>query len=170
MKPLLQALMLVALFAVGCVYEVPLTTDHTIPVDPAVLGLWELVPDEGKEPDPVARMLVLKFSDTEYLIHYPIGKDGLYYRGYPVKAGKRACVQLQVIGSKDGLPGKKIERHYQVVSCELIEAQLELKVLNPERVDADLADSPALMAAFLKQQDQADLFMDPARFRRVEAP
>ena len=51
------------LFLCGCVSEAPLTEYQTTPIDPAVMGLWETLPensDEEKE-----RMMILKFSSTE---------------------------------------------------------------------------------------------------------
>ena len=48
-------------------------------------GLWETFPedrDEEKE-----RMKILKFSSTEYIIHYPVGENAMYFRAYPVKVG-----------------------------------------------------------------------------------
>ena len=61
------------LFLVGCVYDSPLTQEHTIPIDPAVLGLWEQIPKEGEKTNPDERILVMKFSATEYSIQYPSG-------------------------------------------------------------------------------------------------
>ena len=66
------------LFVVGCKYEVPLTEEHSIPVDPLVLGLWEPVLDDGEQSTPNDGMMVLKYSNTEYLIHHPWGNDGIY--------------------------------------------------------------------------------------------
>ena len=39
-----------------------------------IIGLWEEVPEGDKPPDPDEKMLILKYSDTEYLVHYPIGR------------------------------------------------------------------------------------------------
>ena len=66
------------LFLCGCEYEAPLTEKHNAPIDPAVLGLWETLPensDEEKE-----RMMILKFSSTEYIIHYPVREHAMYFR------------------------------------------------------------------------------------------
>ena len=104
MKSVVMLPVLAALLLVGCVYEAPLTKEHKIPVDSAVLGLWEPIPDEGEEPKQDERMMILKYSDTEYLVHYPLGKDGMYYRCYPIKIGDVSCVQLQVIGTEEGPP------------------------------------------------------------------
>src|SRR5512136_1031924 len=98
---------------VSCEYQAPLIEEHSIPIDSSVLGLWEEVPRD-KRPNPDERMLILKYSDTEYLILYPTQKDGLYYRGYPIDVGGIPCVQIQLIGSADGEDIKKEERGFQV--------------------------------------------------------
>jgi len=87
MKCKLALLTAAVLLITGCEYESPLTKEHNIAVDSAVLGLWEAIPDKGEEPKQNERMMVLKYSGTEYLIHYPVGKDGAYFRGYPIKIG-----------------------------------------------------------------------------------
>ena len=61
MKKSLSLSVLVASLFVGCEYESPLTTEHNIPVDPAVLGLWVPIRHEGSEPKQNQRWLVLKY-------------------------------------------------------------------------------------------------------------
>ena len=168
MKVIVMLLVATVLFFVGCVYESPLTKEHTISIDSSVLGRWELIPDEGEKPDPDERMMILKFSDTEYLIHYPIGKDGLYFRAYPIKIGNVSCVQLQAIGTEDGPPEKDVKELYHVASYVLANGRLEVRMLNTDLVDDNIKNSEALSEAFLKHQDDKGLFSDPGMFRRVK--
>ena len=130
MKCKLTLLAVAALLISGCEYESPLTKEHNIAVDPAVLGLWEAIPDEGKEPDQDERMMILKYSNTEYMIHYPVKDDGIYFRAYPVKIGDVSCVQLQAIGTGDGPPEKDEKSLFHVASYRLTGAELEIKILN----------------------------------------
>lgn len=159
----------VVLFLTGCVYEAPLTPEHTIPIDRSVLGVWKPVPGKGKEPGDV-RMMVLRYSDTEYLVHYPAGEDGLYYRGYPVRIGKVSCVQLEVIGTWEGPLDGDAKELFCVASYSLADGELEVKVLNTSLVPKDLKGGEALKRAFLEHQDREDLFTEPARFVRVKDP
>lgn len=156
----------VILIAIGCDYQVPLTEEHTIAIDRAVLGLWEEVPKGDKPPNPDERMLILRYSDTEYLIHYPAGKDGLFFRGYPIRVGGVPCVQVQLIGSYDGDLGKE-DRKYQVIRYALSNGILEVRTLDTKLVDKNLSDSASLRQAFFKSKDNKDLFQDPVRFRKV---
>ena len=127
MKCKLALLTIAVLLITGCEYESPLTKEHNIALDSAVLGLWAVIPDNGEEPKPNDRMMILKYSGTEYLIHYPVGKDGVYFRGYPIKIGGVSCVQLQAIGTDDGPPEKDEKDLFHVVSHRLAGAELESK-------------------------------------------
>ena len=168
MKCMMALLTVAFLMLDGCKYESPLTKEHSIAVDSAVLGLWELIPDKGKEPKKDERMMILKYSDTEYLIHYPTGKDGLYFRVYPIKIGGISCVQLQVIGTGDGPLEQDDTELFHVALYQLTNGKLKIKTLNTDLVDDDLKTTDELRKAFLKQKDKKELFTDPGMFRRIE--
>lgn len=167
MKHLTWFVIVAILVMGGCDYPFPLTEEHNISIDPSVLGHWEEVPQGGKAPDPNERMLIFKYTDTEYLVHYPTGKGGMYFRGYPIKIEGVSCVQIQLIGDVDG-DVKKEDRKYQVVSYALSKGELEIRTLNTDLVDKDLQDSAKLRQAFLKNKDNKELFKDPGKFRRIK--
>jgi hypothetical protein len=150
----------------GCQYFAPVSEEHTIAIDPSIIGLWEEVPEGDKPPDPAGRMLILKYSDTEYLVHYPIRKDDGYYRAYPVKIDGISCVQIQLIGTADG-DVKKGERKFQVATYTVSNGELEIKTLNTDLVDKDLGDTASIKQAFLKNKDNKDLFSNPGKFRKI---
>lgn len=158
--------LLVFLIPIGCWYDVPLTEERSIPVDPEVLGWWEYASDDAKDTEVKERMLVLQFSETEYLIHYLVGaKEAFYFRGYPIKIGGVACVQLQEIGFIDGVPDKNTKPFY-AVAYQLTDGELVVKILNTALVGEDLLGGEALRKAFLQHKDDPLLFYDPGRFRR----
>ena len=70
----------VLLFA-ACTYDASITEEHTIAIDPAVLGMWEAIPEDDEDPGDMERVLVLKFSDTEYLVQHIDGDLVLFFRG-----------------------------------------------------------------------------------------
>lgn len=151
----------------GCEYEAPLTSEHSIAIDRALVGVWGEVPESGKDPaEP--QMMILAYSETEYLIHYPIGDDGIYYRGYPVKIGDKACVQLKVIGTEEGPVEKGELQLFHVAKYTLNEGVLEIQLLNSDIVDNDLKTSDALYQAFLENIGEQDLFENPGQFRKLE--
>jgi hypothetical protein len=142
----------------GCVYESPLSEEHTIAIDPGVLGLWEEIPDEATDSSEMERMLVMRFSDTEYLVRY---------RAYPIKIGKVSCIQLQSLGSGKGpLPAGE-NQQYLVASYQLDARGLEVKLLNSDLVTDKISDPLLLRKAFLDHQDEENLFSGPGRFRRI---
>jgi hypothetical protein len=169
MRCIAALLIVTALFLTGCIYEKPLIKEHAIPVDSSVLGLWETQLDKGEESGVNERMIILKFSDTEYLIHYPPeGNDETYYRGYSIKIGDISCVQLQIIGTKDGIPEKDDKALFAVMSYELKKGILEIRKLNTDLVDDDLKTTEALVQNFLNYKDNKDLFIDPVRFKQLK--
>ena len=168
MKNLMAFSTAAVLLLAGCEYESPLTTEHSIAIDSAVLGLWEPIPDEGKEPKQDEQMMILKYSDTEYLLHYPVGKDGLYYRCYPIKIGGVLCVQLQVIGTGDGPPKKDEKDIFHVVSYQLTNDELAITLLNTDVVNDGLKTTEALRQSFLNHKGDKDLFTNPGRFKKIE--
>ena len=79
-----------------------------------MLGLWETLAensDEEKE-----RMIILKFSSTKYIIHYPVRENAMYFRAYPIKVGGVSCFQLQAIGSNEEPPDQGENSLYHVAS------------------------------------------------------
>ena len=90
--------LLLVLLGTSCIYKQPLVRKNALPVDPHFIGLWEEIPENEKTSNR-DRMLVLKYSDTEYLVQQD---EELYYRGYPIKIGGLDCIQLQLIGSNKG--------------------------------------------------------------------
>ena len=169
MKYIMMMCATAVLLLVGCEYESPLTKEHTIAVDPAVLGVWEPIQDKDDQSKQNERMVILKYSDTEYLIHYPLGgNDEAYYRGYPIKIGGISCVQLQIIGTDDGPLQKHEKNLFHVVSYRLTDGQLEIKTLNTDLVNAELKTTDSLRDAFLKHKDSKELFKDPGVFRKIK--
>gem|GEM_PF-427891 len=162
-------LIVAVLFLAGCKYQAPLAKEHAIPVDLSVLGLWELQHDEKEDSGADERMMILKFSDTEYLIHYPPrGNDETYYRGYPIQIGGIPCVQLQVIGTENGAPRRDIKDLFHVVSYKLRKGILEIRTLNSDLVDSNLKTTEALVQAFLNHKNKKDLFTNSVRFKKVK--
>jgi len=166
MKHTALVLIAVTLFITGCDYLAPLVVEHNIAIDPSVIGLWDEVPEGDKPPDPKDRMLILKYSETEYLVHYPTGKDQTYYRAYPIKVDGVSCVQVQTIGDSEG--DIKEERKYHIVQYTVSNGELEIKTLNTDLVDRDLRDTDSIKQAFLKNKDNKNLFTNPGKFRRVK--
>ena len=168
MKNLFPLLAIVLSLTSGCVHEAPLTKENTLAIEPALLGLWELVPGEAKGDPEEDRMVVMRWSDTEYLAQLPLGAEGDYYRAYPVEIGGHSLIQAEFLGncSREWYPPEKT--FYPILRYELVEGILIISSLNPEVVDVEITDSEVLRESFLKNKDRQDLFNPPAHFRRVD--
>lgn len=170
MKPISFITALAALLFAGCIYQAPLVKENTIPVQPELIGVWEKVSKEGSERKKRDRILILKFSETEYLIRNPLDGDGICYRAYQIELGGKSCVQLEAIGTDEGAPDWKDDtpRPYLVSSFEVNDDKLVMKWLNRKLVGDDLNTTEALQEAFLKHKDNEELFTDAAEYRKME--
>ena len=184
MKPVI--LISAALLLSGCIYEAPLVAENKLPIDAAIIGLWEPLPQEEKEPEndgdnPLkkilehspaeTRLLILKFSETEYLISNPVAEHSIHYRAYPIELGGKRCVQLQVIGTNEGSADWENDtpRPFLVCSHETKDGNLIVSNLNEELVGDELKTTAALQEAFLKNKDNPQLFGEPTIYRKVKA-
>ena len=159
------------LLITGCIYDYPLTTEHNIPINPELLGFWEAIPVEGGYPSRDNGIIIMKFSDTEYLIHSARGSllngTWYYYRGYHVKIGNFSCVQLQIIGTEFGPSHKDAKDLFHIAFYTLENGNLEIKMLNTNVVSEYLYSSEALRESILENQENKDLFKSERKFKRV---
>ena len=164
MKTIWVSVLSVLLLA-ACEYKAPITTEHKIPIDPLVLGAWKIVPAENQDNN--SSVLIFRFSDTEYSVHYHESSGDLYFRAYGINIDGVGAAQLELIGSDDGPVDEDEQDRYQVVSYELENDLLKISTLNSEWVDDELPDSESLRKAFIEHKENPGLFNDPGFFKRV---
>lgn len=166
MKNTLLVSFLGLLLLTACEYNAPLTEDHDIPIDQAVLGSWKIAAIENKDDDTEIR--VYKFSETEYAMHYLEDGGNLYFRAYAINLGGVSAVQLELIGNgEEPVAGDEDDR-YHVVSYKIVDDLLHIATLNSNLVDDELPDSESLQKAFIEHKDNPELFNDPGVFRRIK--
>jgi hypothetical protein len=166
MKSTLLGTFLGLLLLAACEYNVPLTTDHNVSIDPAVLGSWKIASIENKDDDTEIR--IHQFSDTEYAVHYLEDGGNLYFRAYAINVGGVSAIQLELIGSGEKSVGRDEDDRYHVASYKIVDDLLHIGTLNSDLVDDELPDSESLRSAFIKHKDNPELFNDPGVFRRVK--
>ena len=149
----------------ACVYDVPITTDHVVPIDEAILGTWQSVPVENENR---VQTRILRFSETEYVVHYLEDDWDVYFRAYPIHIGGISAVQLEVLGDKDEAVARDAAERYTIAAYRLLDDKLEVRTLNSDLVTPDTKDSESLEAAFLKYKDHPELFNEPGLFQRAE--
>ena len=164
LKIVLAAVFSILLLAT-CQYQVPITTDHHIPIDHLVLGSWKIVP--AKDQDNDSAILIFKFSETEYSVQYHEDNGELYFRAYAINVDGIDAVQLELIGSDDGPVRADNQDRYHVISYKLENDLLKISTLNTELVDDELMDSESLKKAFIEHKENPGLFNDPGFFKRV---
>lgn len=158
----LLLVLLAGLLVCGCIYDVPLVEKAELPVDAALTGIWQEIPAEGKPEDPDDRMVILPFSDTEYIAVIGPGEDALYFRAYPIRLDGMELVQLKWLnGGEDAEP-------YTVCRYSLKDGILTVEYLNKDVVDPKIKDSSALRDALLANRENSKLFGDPGRYRKLE--
>ena len=167
MKKLALILFLSIFFLNACEFRSPLTTVHSIPIDQAVLGPWKIIP-QGNDDDS-AELRIYEFSDTEYSIHYSENGGDLYFRAYAIDVGGITSVQLELIGTdKESVRSNDdYDDRYHVAAYKMVGELLEIRTLNSDLINADLADSESLRKEFIKHKDNPELFNDPGKFKRI---
>lgn len=153
------------LFLGACDYDVPLTTEHNIPIDQTILGSWEMVSWNKRK---VTGLSILEFSNTEYTVHYFEDDGDLYFRAYPIHIGGVSAVQLELLGDEDGPVDKDGKDRYLVASYNMVDGILQITTLNTDIVSGELSNSGALSEAFIANKDNPELFNDPGFFKRLE--
>jgi len=164
MKTLFAAV-IAAFLSSSCVFEEPFEATAKLPVDHSLTGLWEeSLEDAGREPN---RLLVLMHSENEYVVQYPVGPKAMFFRAFAVELEGSRFVQIQLTGTAEG-PVKAADRKYHLLRVESGNEALSLQVIRPEALGKGLKGSQALREAFAAHKDDANLFGDPMRFRRVK--
>lgn len=147
----------------GCVYEVPLIEEATLPVDSAVNGSWQKIPEEGKSTDPDDRMVILPFSAKEYMVAVSPSDDAMYYRAYRIQVGDLHLMQLEILTLEPTDPDRYVVCRYALKNDVLM-----VETLNEKVVSDDIKDSSVLREALLANRDNPDLFKEEGRYRRIE--
>lgn len=170
----------VALALAGCDYEAPLSSEATIPIDPALLGAWELVPETAAEKDdaekenadkeklsadPDGPLVILRFSATEYLVHDP---GGQFFRGTLVDIGGHRVLQLEDLGTAAG--PRQGPPAFVFGTATVTGDTLSFSLLNDTLVPSSNRTTADIRAALLANRAAADLFEPLVRFRRRLLP
>lgn len=155
--------MIMLLFFSGCTFEAPLEKENKIKIDPALLGRWEYNPEN----DSPAKIIILKFSETEYIVDYQEKDHVVYYRAYPIKVGDFSGVQLQIIGDENGPIPKDKKDTYHVATYKIENDLLKFKILEGGRVNKEIKDLESLKKDILNKKDISEFFTDLGSFKLI---
>ena len=153
------------LFIAGCIYEKPFANPDNSPIDEKLLGCWKYS-DNNKDKSSI-EMLVMKYSDTEYLVRYVTGDNPLYFKAYNVTVGELKAVQIQWIGMEKGILANE-NRKYNLLKYKLERDSLEIRFINDLLVPKNITDSEKLRSKVIENSKDAKLFNDPGKFERIK--
>ncbi len=151
----------------ACDYDAPLVGEASLPIDQAVLGTWELIPDDQAGQESTVRAVIRQESGNEYAIEYIDDESIIYFRGWLAELEEIHFVQLEVTGTNKGPVDAKYTDPFGVLSYTLDNGKLVIRPLNTALVNKALADTSALQAAFAANRNDPNLFHDPGQFRKL---
>ena len=159
----LTGILVVAVLLGGCLFDFPVTEEHDIPVDPGLLGVWEIAP--GQDNEETEWLVVLEFSPTEYVIDYFGDSGAIYFRAYGIDIDGIEAVQLEVLGDEKGPPKDKWNR-FHIIRASVEDEQLTIETINEHLVGADSASSEDLHEVIVLHKGNEELFGEPMFFIR----
>jgi hypothetical protein len=116
-RVVLAAIVMVALSA--CTFDAPLVAEPSLPIDKALVGSWQLVP-EADDPDATPERIVVKQSSAnEYVIEHIADDSVIYFSGCLAELHGIRFVQLEVTGDDEGPVAAGDTDLFSVFSFEL---------------------------------------------------
>lgn len=158
-------LLFLLLVSAGCIYEKPFAKPDNSKIDENLLGYWKY--SESNKDKSNIEMLVMKYSDTEYLVRYITGDNPLYFKAYNVTIGEMKAVQMQWIGMEKGILINE-NRKYNLLKYTLERDSLEIRFINDSLVPKNITDSEKLRNKILENSKDPKLFNVPGKFERIK--
>ena len=159
---------LTLLILIGCDYDVPLVGEASLPIDQALLGTWEAIPGDRDGQESLERIVIRQESANLYVIEHVDGESIIYSKGWLAELEGIHFMQVEVTGDNDKGPvGTEDDNLFSVASYALDNDKLVVRELNKDLVNADLADTAALQAAFVANRDDPSLFHEPGQYRKL---
>ena len=156
----------ISLLLTACTYDAPLAPEAILPIDRALLGTWEVLPNEGDEPS-AETVVVREDGENRYKIEHRDGDSVIYFDAWPGEIEGVRFLQLEVTGDDDGPAEPGEPDLYSVIDYRFDGDDIIMRSLNTEFVDHELGDTAALREAFIKHRDNPELFIEPGRLRRL---
>jgi len=158
----------ILLILAACDYDVPLVGEASLPIDQALLGTWEAIPEDRDEQKTPERIVISQESAKLYVIEHIDGESIIYFKGWLAELEGSHFMQVEVTGDNDKGPvGAEDDNLFSVVSYTLNNGELVVRELNTDLVNAELADTAALQAAFVANRDNPSLFHKPGQYRKL---
>lgn len=161
-------LMAFCLLAAACQYSVPLSTEHNVAIDSALLGNWAMQPEIDDPRASLDSMTVMRFSTSEYLLRYVSEGSELLFRAYLINPGGEQLLQLELLEDSDGPVSHDENANLFMVARYALDGEvLTVGTMNVALVSDEIDNTEALLKAYLEHKDDPELFMDQARFKKT---
>jgi hypothetical protein len=151
----------------ACTYDAPLVQEKLLPIDTALLGGWEVLPENPDEEYAPERVTIRQQTPQVYAIEYFSEGSTLYFQGWLAELEGVRFLQLEVTGDDDGPAGENDSNLFSAFSYTLDNGEMTVRELNTDLVDDNLADTAALQAAFKQHKDHPDLFSESIRMKKL---
>ncbi len=157
-------LVALSVFGMGCDYPVALVDTPTLEMDAALVGRWEHLDRRGRR----NRLLVLPMDAKAYLVVLTHEDEAsLYARATKWEQGKRSLVQLDWIGTGEGVVPDD-DATFQYVKYEVEGDALRFRLLSTAVVPDDVVSVDALIQLMEEHKDNPALFRRESVYRRVD--
>jgi hypothetical protein len=148
---------------VGCDFSVPAMKTAVLPIDTAVVGAWQR-PGRKGVPE---KLLVLPFSDKEYLVAYPAGNpDAMFAKAMLCQVGDLQLVQLQWVGTGAGRTPDD-PKVFQLAAYTVKDGTLTVRLVNPDALGAAVSSPEDLVKAVVAQAANPALYREAMTFTAV---
>lgn len=153
-KTILSSVAAVSLFVLlGCIYEVPITSEPTGEMDSRLLGQWVSADEKIK-------LKVVRLNDESYIV---VNSDGKLYQVW--RSGVEGVAFLTVLHLETETP------KYSYWNWEMSEdGSLVLRLVNPKIVPKDLSDSTSVRKLLTDHLKNPALFGDAIPMTRMLEP
>ena len=151
----------------ACDYNAPLVGEATLPIDRALLGTWEHIPEDKDGQEPLPRLVIRQGSANLYEIELSDGDSISYAKGWLAELEGIRFIQWEYTGDEKGPVDAEDTNLFSVVTYALDNDELVVRSLNTDLVNEDLADTAALQAAFVANRDDPKLFYYQEKYRKL---
>ena len=151
----------------ACIYDAPLVGEATLPIDPALLGSWEFIPEDAASAETPERLVIRKKSANVYAIEHISDDSTFYFDAWLAELEGIRFVQLEATGDNEGPVTAEDTDLFAVYSWAMEGGELVVKTLNADLLPPDIEGTAALQAAFAEHRDNPDLFDNPGRLSRL---
>ncbi len=154
-----------SVLGLGCDYRVALVDEPALEMNAALIGRWEHIDQQNRR----NVLLVLPMDATTYLVVLTHEDHAsLYGRATKWEQGEQSLVQIDWIGTGEGVVPDEDGARFQYVKYAVEDDALRFRLLSTAVVPDDVSSVDALIVLMEEHRDDPALFRGEAVYRRVD--